>query len=403
MGKNCWINGQGPLVEFAKAFRTELLATGYHPDTVKSHLLLMGQLNDWLHVEDLGAADLTPGVAQRFLDARRAAGKRRVPTLRSLTSLFAHLRSQGVLAPEQLAEPTPLELLLAGYHRHLVQDRGLTASTVRRYERFARRFLASRAARTGGQTGADALSSHEVNVYLLEASSRLVVGSAKREAADLRALLRYLYVTGVLEIDLGTAMPPVAAWRGTSLPVTMSTAEVETLLASCDRSTRSGCRDRAVLVLLARLGLRAGEVAALELGDIDWRAGEITVRGKARRRDRLPLPVEVGEALVGYLRDGRPRCASRRLILSLQAPARPIHPSTITSLVYRACQRAGLARVGAHRLRHALATEMLRRGGDLLEIAQVLRQSDLGTTAGYAKVDRAALRLVARRWPGVGA
>jgi site-specific recombinase XerD len=326
-----------------------------------------------------------------------------VPTLVSLAPLFACLRRQGVLPLDPAAEPSRRDQLLAGYRHHLVHDRGLSATTVRRYENFARRFLAGRASRTGTGTGAEGLTSVEVNAYLLEVSARLVVESAKREAADLRALLRYLHLADVLEVDLGTAMPPVATWRGTALPPTMSAAEVEALLASCDRSITSGRRDLAVLVLLARLGLRAGEVAALELSDIDWRAGEIEVRGKARRKDRLPLPIEVGEALVDYLRDGRPSCACRYLILTLQAPPRPIHPSSITSLVYRACRRAGLARVGGHRLRHALATETLRQGGDLLEIAQLLRQSDLATTAGYAKVDRAALRSVARPWPGAEA
>ena len=224
------------------------------------------------------------------------------------------------------------------------------------------------------------LTSAEVSGYMLEAGSRLVVESAKREAADLRTLLRFLYLNGIVEIDLGGAMPSVATWRGTRLPPTMSVAEVDSLLA--------------------RLGLRSGEVAAVHLGDINWRAGEILVRGKARRQDRLPLPVEVGEALVDYLRAGRPPCEVPHLILTLYAPPRPIHPSSITSLVYRACRRAGVARVGGHRLRHALATEMLRQGADLLEIAQVLRQSDLGTTSGYAKVDRATLRTVAQPWLG---
>ncbi|MGH9223854.1 MAG: tyrosine-type recombinase/integrase, partial [Acidimicrobiales bacterium] len=212
--------------------------------------------------------------------------------------------------------------------------------------------------------------------------------------------LRFLYLDGVVEADLGGAMPPVATWRGTGLPPTMARAEVDALVESCDSSTAAGRRDRAILVLLARLGLRSGEVAALRLGDVDWRAGEVLVRGKARRRDRLPLPVEVGEAMAAYLVDGRPPCGHPQLILTVYAPARPIHPSSITNVVYRACRRAGLALVGGHRLRHALATEMLHHGGNLLEIAQVLRQSDLGTTAGYAKVDRAALRAVAQPWPG---
>jgi site-specific recombinase XerD len=376
------------------------LGIGHPEGSLKHYLVLMGQLNRWFTAGGLDVDHLTASRAQAFLEHRRSTGQRRVPTVAALAPLFDYLRATGVLPPEQPPEPTPGDELLAGYRRHLVHGRGLSPTTVRRYEGFARRFLAERARRTGTETGAEGLTSAEVNAYLLEASDRLVVESAKREAADLRALLRYLRVAGVLEMDLGAAMPPVAAWRGGPLPPTMAAGDVEELLASCDRSTTSGRRDLAVLVLLARLGLRAAEVAALELDDVDWRAGEVLVRGKGHRKDRLPLPVQVGEALVDYLRHGRPSCECRRLILTLYAPPRPIHPSTITTLVYRACERAGLPRVGAHRLRHALATEMLRQGGDLLEIAQVLRQSDLATTAGYAKVDRAALRSVAASWPG---
>jgi integrase/recombinase XerD len=400
MGTVSWTRGEGPLVPFAEGFWRELLRQGHPPAGAKHHLVLMGQLDRWLSGEGLAAGDLTPAVAGRFLASRRARGQRRVPTLASLAPLFDYLRNQHVLPPEQAKVATRRDELLACYRRYLLNDRGLTAGTVLRYERFAGRFLGSRAARTS-ETGAEGLTSAEVSAWMLEAGSRLTVESAKREAADLRALLRFLYLDGILAADLGGAMPPVAAWRGTRLPQTMNAADVDAVLGSCDRSTVSGRRDRAILVLLARLGLRSGEVAALRLGDVDWRAGEITVRGKARRTDRLPLLAEVGEALVAYLTGGRPRSECPQLILTLYAPPRPIHPSSITNVVYRACRRAGLARAGGHRLRHALATEMLRRGGDLTEIAQVLRQSDLGTTSGYAKIDRAALRAVSRPWPGV--
>jgi integrase/recombinase XerD len=394
-----WARGEGPLVPFAEGFWLELAGQGHPPGGAKHHLALMCRLNRWMWGEGLTAGELTPVVAGQFLAFLRAGGQRRVPTL-AMAPLLGYLRDQHVLPPEQPPVPTRRDELLARYRRHLADDRGLTASTVLRYERFARRFLAGRAAGTGGETGIEGLSSAEVSAWMLEAASRLVVESAKREAADLRALLRFLYVDGVLGSDLGGAMPPVAVWRGARLPQTMSAADVDAVVGSCDRSTVSGRRDRAILVLLARLGLRSGEVAALRLEDVDWRAGQIAVRGKARRRDRLPLPAEVGEALAAYLADGRPRSQCRQLILTLYAPPRPIRPSSITSIVYRACRRAGLARAGGHRLRHALATEMLRRSGDLTEIAQVLRQSDLGTTSGYAKVDRAALRTVARAWPG---
>lgn len=400
MGRVAWIDGDGPLVPFARGYRQELLRLGHPPGTVKPRMLLVGQLNRWLSAEGFSVSRLTPSVAEAFLATRRARNQRRVPTLASLALLFEYLKRRDVLPPERPKTLTARDEMLARYRHHLVHDRGLRPSTVRRYELFARRFLAQRASRTGMELGAEGLTSAEVSGYMLEAGSRLVVESAKREAADLRTLLRFLYLNGIVEIDLGGAMPSVATWRGTQLPPTMSVAEVDSLLASCDRSTRSGRRDYAILTLLARLGLRSGEVAAVQLGDINWRAGEILVRGKARRQDRLPLSVEVGEALADYLRDGRPPCEVPQLILTLYAPPRPIHPSSITSLVYRACRRAGVARVGGHRLRHALATEMLRQGADLLEIAQVLRQSDLGTTSGYAKVDRATLRTVAQPWPG---
>ena len=403
MGTQSWTKGRGPLVPFSGRFRARLLERGHAKATVKRHLVLMGQLNRWLTAQGLGAEELTSEVAQRFLASRRAGGQRRVPTLASLMPLFDYLRELSVLPAEPRADLTPQDELLAGYRRYLTHDRGLSATTIWRYENFARRFLAERARCTKTETGIEQLTGAGVNAYLLEVSTRLTVESAKREAADLRALLRYLYVSGVLEADLGTAMPPVATWRGTALPVTMSPTDVERLLASCDRSTTSGRRDFAVLVLLARLGLRAAEVAAVQLGDIDWRGGQMLVRGKAGRKDHLPLPFEVGKALVDYLRRSRPSCGCRSLILTLYAPARSIAPASITNVVYRACRRAGLARVGAHRLRHTLATEMLRQGGNLLEIAQVLRQSDLGTTAGYAKVDRVALRSVAASWPGATA
>lgn len=400
MGTVSWMRGAGPLVPFAEGFRRELLGVGHRPGVVKHYLVLMGQLNRWLVGQGGEVEELTPQVAEEFLASRRARGQRRVPTLASLVPLLEYLKKHGVVRVEQPRPPTAREELLASYHDHLVQDRGLAPTTVLRYERFARRFLAQRAARTGTEVGTENLISPEISAFMLEASSGLVVESAKREAADLRALLRYLYLRGVVETDLGTAMPPVATWRGTRLPSTMSAAQVDALLEGCDRSTDSGRRDYAVLALLARLGLRSGEVAALQLGDVDWRAGEITVRGKARRQDRLPLPVEVGEALADYLRRSRPRSEYRQVILTLYAPFRPIQPCSITNIVYRACRRAAVAPVGGHRLRHALATEMLRQGGNLKEIAQVLRQSDLGTTSGYAKVDRIALHAVARAWPG---
>jgi site-specific recombinase XerD len=208
--------------------------------------------------------------------------------MQTLAPLFAYLQDQQVMPPEQPAPATPAEELLAGY-RHLAQERGVAPLTALRYERMARRFLAGRISRAGVVIGAENLSGAEVTAYLVGCCSRLkTIGSAKREAADLRSLLRFFYLKGITATDLGTAMPPVAGWRDTRLPATMSAADVAALLGACDRSQPSGLRDLAILTLLVRLGLRSGEVAALELGDINWRAGEIVVRGKARRRCQRP-------------------------------------------------------------------------------------------------------------------
>jgi len=400
MGMAAWTSGDSPLAPFADGFRRELLNQGRPAGAAKHHLLLMGQLSRWLMSRGTGVDGLTDSCAALFLDDVRAGGRRRVPTMASLSPLLGYLRAMDVVPPVTSPVRTRRDDFLARYREHLTSDRGLTPSTTLRYERFARRFLADRAERGVGEIGVEGLESAAIHEYLLHVSARLTVASVKREGADLRALLRFLYLAGDTTTDLGTAMPPVANWRLTNLPPDMPATQVSALLESCDRTTASGRRDHAILLLLARLGLRSGEVAAMELQDLDWRAGEVLVRGKARRQDRLPLPVEIGESLVAYLTQGRPRCPFPQVILTLHAPPRPIHPSSITNVVHRACRRAGVAEVGGHRLRHALATEMLRQGGNLIEIAQVLRQSDLGTTAVYAKVDRAALLSVARPWPG---
>jgi site-specific recombinase XerD len=299
---------------------------------------------------------------------------------------------------------TPLDVLVERYHGWLVEDRGLATRTIGRYEGTARRFLEDRrvavAART---TGVEDLSGADVTAFLLGECSRLAVGSAKGRVAELRSLLRFLFLEGLTPMALATAVPPVAGWHDSGLPTTLAASEVSALLVNCDRTQLTGLRDFAILTLLARLGLRAAEVAGLKLGDVDWQAGEIAIRGKGRRDDRLPLPVDVGEALVAYLANGRPRVESRTLFLSCRAPLRALHPNSISRVVWCACLRAGLAPVSAHRLRHTLATEMLRHGAALAEISQVLRHRDLATTAVYAKVDRVALRAVAQPWPaGVG-
>jgi site-specific recombinase XerD len=215
--------------------------------------------------------------------------------------------------------------------------------------------------------------------------------------------MRFLHLSGAIPMKLGAAVPPVGGWRLASVPPRMATGDVQLLLDRCPRDSSIGVRNYAILMLVARLGLRSIEVARLLLDDVDWRSGEIVVRGKGRREDRLPLPVEVGAAVVAYLSDVRPRLEDRHLFLTGRAPLAPIRADLVGDVVERACIRAGLARVGPHRLRHALAEQMLRQGAGLTAIGQVLRHQDLATTALYAKADLAALRQVAQPWPGIAA
>jgi integrase len=391
----------GRLGPYVDGYRAWLLALGYTPGTVRVQLRLLGHLGCWMESEGLDLERLDHGAVDAFLAARRAEGHRRVPDGCGLAPLLEYLRSEGAVGFEQAGEAlTPREELLGRYREWLIVERALAPATVSRYEALAGRFLAERSS-PEDELGVTGLTVADVAAFLLRECGRLSVGSAKGRVAELRSLLRFLYLRGLTAVALADAVPPVAGWRDTGIPVAIARADVERLLAACDRAGLAGARNFAILMLLARLGLRSAEVARLELDDLDWRAGEIVVRGKARRLDRLPLPGDVGEALAGYL-SLRERRDLRRVFLTLRAPRRPIRPDLVGDVVRRACKRAGLPEVGAHRLRHTLASELLRQGASLIEISQVLRHSDLATTAVYAKVDLVRLRQVAQPWPGAG-
>lgn len=385
----------GPHVD---GFQAWLLEQGYTPGTVRNMLKTVGRLGRWMTSVDLDVSGLNATSIEAFVRSGRERGGRRFPGMRSFSPLLEYLRSERLLDDEH-SPSTPVEELICDYRAWLVADRGLAAPTVLRYENLARRFLGERAARDGDRFVED-LSGADVVGFLLRESSRVSVGAAKGRVAELRSLLRFLHVKGLTFTALASAVPPVAGWRDTGVPRGVEPTGVERLLDSCDRDDPGGLRDFAILMLVARLGLRSAEVARLELGDLDWRAGEIVVRGKARRQDRLPMPRDVGEALAAYLFEARPASAIRSVFLALKAPMRAIRPDLVSDVTRRACDRAGLPRVGAHRLRHALATEMLRRGATLVAVSQVLRHRDLATTAIYAKVDLGILRGVAQPWSG---
>jgi len=291
---------------------------------------------------------------------------------------------------------------VADYRDYLLRERGLTAGSVAHWERVARLFLAERPEPL--EDALRRLTAAEVTGFVVAqcAPGRRSGSAAKILTGGLRSLLRYLHLAGFTKMPLAQAVPRAAGWRLSSLPRPVEAEDVARLLASCDRTTVVGRRDLAILLLLARLGLRAGEVARLRLDDIDWRAGEVTIRGKGSTSERLPLPHEVGEALVSYLRQGRPQVDFRELFVSMHAPLRPLSPIAVTQVVATACKHAGIEPVRAHRLRHTLASELLRAGTPLAQIAPVLRHASVATTAVYAKVDREALRALARPWPAAG-
>ena len=388
----------GRLGSEVEGYRAWLAQRGYTPGTVRNMLKDLARVGLWMSTEGLEAAQLNEERMAGFLTARHAAGHRKVPGTRAMVPLLSYLREAGV-APAAEPSLTPLGALIGQYRSWLVQERGLASTTVLRYENTARRFLTEQASGGDGFEPA-ALTGVDVNAFLLRECGRVSAGSAKGRVAELRSVLRFLYLRGITPLPLGTAVPAVGGWRFATLPTTMTAADVQLVLDSCDCSTAIGVRDFAMMTLVARLGLRSIEVARLELGDVDWRAGQLLVRGKGGRQDRLPLPAEVGEALVAYLFGGRNPEGARHLFLTCRAPRGPIRPDLVGDVVERACKRAGLPRVGPHRLRHALAGELLRRGAGLVAISQVLRHRDLATTALYAKVDLGSLRQVAQPWPG---
>jgi site-specific recombinase XerD len=291
-----------------------------------------------------------------------------------------------------------VDVVLGRYRRYLVEERGLSeSSTVPHYLDVARIFLGHRSISDPADL---ARLSAEATDFMSAESRRRSAGYTKCIATRLRCLLRYLHVEGLIPNTLTAAVPSVASWQLTAVPQAISPADVTRLLKSCDRRRAIGRRDFAILKVLVRLGLRAGEVAGLRLDDIDWRLGDVTVHGKGNREDLLPLPHDVGDAIVGWLQRGRPRCASAVVFTRVLAPHRALSARGVSGVVRQACQRAGLPPVGSHRLRHTVATGTLRAGGDLGEVGQLLRQHSGAAASIYAKVDRLALSAVVQPWPG---
>ena len=404
MASRLWVPVvSGPLARYAAGYVSWLAARGYSRWAVSHRLWQLDLLSRWLEREGFSPGELTAERVGAFLAARRVAGYSSWLSVRSAALPLEYLRELGVVpaAAAPAVVEDPLERILADYRRYLLDERGLTELPVARYEAAARLFLTGRVSANG--SGLERLEGADVSLFLAAECPKRSVWTARQLTTGLRSLLRYLYLTGAIPNPLVWAVPAVADLRDRSLPRGLEAAVVKRLLDSCDRRRTVGRRDYAVLLLLSRLGLRAGEVAAITLDDIDWRAGELLIHnGKGRRDQRLPLPADVGAAIVSYLRR-RPQIKDRALFLRVIAPAGGISRRGVSAIVGTACKRAGVPSVGSHALRHTAASEMLKAGASLQEIGEVLGHLQPRTTARYAKVDRKTLRALARPWPEGGA
>ncbi len=390
----------GLLGPYLDSFTTELSDLGYPRQTVRLQCCGIRDLGRWLKRKRLGVVDLNDELVSVYLRGRRRRGRFRGSGGTIIRLFVDHLRRQGVVATrDRVGEESPLERLVGRYTAHLEVERSVVRATVEIYVPFVRRFLAEWL--SSGQLSLAEMAASDVSGFVLRWARSQSPGRAKLMVTALRSFLRFLLAHGEIELDLAAAVPSVADWRQSTVPKYLSKEQVELVLQACERGTSTGRRNYAVLLLLARLGLRAGEVVALVLDDIDWRSGEIEIHGKGSSHDRMPLLTDVGKALAIYLRD-RPRCSTRRVFVRTRAPYRGFASSAaVTTIVSRALHRAGLQPPirGAHLLRHSLATTMLRAGASMAEIGQILRHRSPATTEIYAKVDFDALRTLAQPWP----
>jgi site-specific recombinase XerD len=396
----------GALALYFDGFAAKLVEDGYSWLTTREQIRLVGGLGRWLAARQLRASDLDEATIDGFLRFRRRRGRVARSNGATLLALLEHLRQEAIVpaAVTPNIESTPIERVKRAFEQFLEQERGLSRAAQKNYLSEVDRFLSAKFAK--GRFNPAALRAADVTGFVGAEAHRIGPARAKMLVTALRSFLRWLYSRGAIAADLSSVVPTVADWRLATLPKSIPTKDVELLLARCSRSSDIGRRNYAILLLLARLGLRACEIVAMELDDIDWHAGEIMIRGKGGRRSRLPLPQDAGAALSSYLCRGRANCATRRVFVRSRAPFRGFASSVaISCIVRRALAHAGLhpARTGAHVLRHSLAVTMLKRGASLAEIGEILRHRHPDTTALYAKVDLVVLRKLAPVWPGAAA
>jgi site-specific recombinase XerD len=392
----------GPLEPHIDDFAGQLSRLGYSTHAARWKIRLVADLSRWLERRQRGTRDIDEEQIGTFLRIRKKQGLLRRGDRHTLAGLLHQLRQAGVIPhPCEAVSRHPIDQITADYTCFLSHQRGLTQTTIDNYLPTAQRFLKTRFGT--GRISLDKLRGVDVTNFILHEGVTMSVRRSQLVATALRSFLGFLTQTGHVTVNLAAAVPTVAHWPGTVLPEFLKPEQVDKLLSGCNQNTPLGRRDYAVLLLLARLGLRAGEVTCLTLDDINWQTGEVLVRGKSAREERLPLLPEVGQALARYLKEDRPACPCRRVFLRMKAPRQGFSSSVaVCDILRRALVRVDLhpEHKGAHLLRRSLATQMLRGGASLTQIGQVLRHQLVQTTEIYAKVNIAALRALAQPWPG---
>ena len=394
---------EGPLAAHIAAFAQSMSERGYGLWSLKYQVRIAACFCRWLVQKKIAVRRISSEHPALYLRYRYRHQRPHREDSAALRHLVEFLRLEGVIPREKRSARrlTSVERRAQAYEKYLREARALAKATITNYLPFICDFLKDR---FGDEpVTLSRLCADDVVRFVQRQVPRLNLKRAKLMTTALRSFLRYARYCGDITLDLAAAVPVVANWSMTSIPRAISVEQVRQLLGSVDRHTAIGRRDYAILLLLARLGLRSGEVASLELDDIDWNAGQFSVRGKGGQRNDLPLTAEVGKAIAAYLRQGRPQSTSRRVFLRAKAPIRGfIGASGIGSIVRHSLERAGIESPtkGAHQFRHGLATEMLHQGATLGEIGELLGHRHPQTTKIYTKVDLNALRTLALPWPG---
>jgi site-specific recombinase XerD len=390
----------GPLAPHLDAYLQRIEQEGFLPSSVPVQMYAIARFSKWLRTQQLDLRQLDEATVERFL--KRDPAVARSAESASLHRFLVMLREIGVTLAKPPEPRSDRQRFLDEYRSYLVQERGLAVTTPLNYVPFAEQLLSYR---FGSDINLAELTATDITKFMEFRARQLSPGRAKLLVTALRSFLRYLRHRTEISTDLAACVPAVAVWSLSTVPKFLPTGTVQRILDHCECGTPDGKRNYAILLLLARLGLRACEIVSLRLDDIDWENGHITIRCKGGRWAKLPLPTDVGEAVAIYLRSGRPRCVCRQIFIRHRAPIRGFaHSITVSTIVRRALIRAGIdsVRKGAHLFRHTLATDLLRQGASLDEIGELLRHRSPNTTAIYAKVDLHALRTLALPWPEGG-